>query len=174
MACELANAHAPYMQLGSVTVGTGAAAGVFERESLLLSENRSPMSTQVRDLSRSPRRGELRSARLPIEPGVAVAGPVAGDTRCCETPRMHDGCQGPWQAVTAPLPGVAQELTRHAANLGMLAVTTVNPARSKHFYLGFQAEHKLGAGAPLAPRARPPAAPLCCLHVAGSVRPLAT
>jgi hypothetical protein len=50
MACELANAHAPYMQLGSVTVGMGAAAGVFERESLLLSENRSPMSTQVRDL----------------------------------------------------------------------------------------------------------------------------
>ncbi|KAK9827597.1 hypothetical protein WJX81_002191 [Elliptochloris bilobata] len=81
MACELANAHAPYMQMGSVTVGTGAAGGVFERESDLLSENRSAMATQ--------------------------------------------------------------ELTRHAANLGMLAAATVNPEQRKHFYLGFQAEHKL-------------------------------
>lgn len=36
-----------------------------------------------------------------------------------------------------------QELTRHAANLGMLAAATVNPDQRKHFYLGFQAEHKL-------------------------------
>ncbi|KAK9845443.1 hypothetical protein WJX81_006533 [Elliptochloris bilobata] len=83
MACELANAHAPYMQMGSVTVGVGAAAGVFERESVLLSEKRSPMSTQ--------------------------------------------------------------ELTRHAANLGMLAAATANPVHSRHFYLGFQGEHRLTA-----------------------------
>ena len=37
----------------------------------------------------------------------------------------------------------AQELTRHAANLGMLAAATVNPDQRNHFYLGFQAEHKL-------------------------------
>lgn len=34
-------------QMGSVTVGAGAAAGVFERESDLLSESRSAMATQV-------------------------------------------------------------------------------------------------------------------------------
>ena len=39
--------------------------------------------------------------------------------------------------------GPAQELTRHAANLGMLAAATLNPDQRKHFYLGFQAEHKL-------------------------------
>ena len=33
--------------MGSVTVGAGAAAGVFERESDLLSESRSAMATQV-------------------------------------------------------------------------------------------------------------------------------
>jgi len=42
-------------------------------------------------------------------------------------------------------PAAPQELTRHAANLGMLAAATVNPDRRKHFYLGFQAEHKLAA-----------------------------
>ncbi len=68
MACELANAHAPYMQLGSVTVGTGAAAGVFERESLLLSENRSPMSTQARDLL-TPCRWQLCRALSAVRPG---------------------------------------------------------------------------------------------------------
>ncbi len=56
----------------------------------------------------------------------------------------------------------------------MLAVTTVNPARSKHFYLGFQAEHKLGAGALLVSGAGLPYAALCCLHTARSVRPLVT
>lgn len=39
------------VQMGSVTVGAGAAAGVFERESDLLSENRSAMSTQVCNVS---------------------------------------------------------------------------------------------------------------------------
>jgi 3-hydroxy-3-methylglutaryl CoA synthase len=34
--------------MGSVTVGAGAAAGVFERESDLMAENRSAMSTQAR------------------------------------------------------------------------------------------------------------------------------
>ena len=46
-ACTLANAHAPYVQMGSITASAGAAEGVFERESVLLSENRSPMSTQA-------------------------------------------------------------------------------------------------------------------------------
>ena len=46
-ACALARAHAPYVQMGSITASAGAAAGVFERESVLLSEKRSPYSTQA-------------------------------------------------------------------------------------------------------------------------------
>ena len=50
-----------------------------------------------------------------------------------------------------PAAALAQELTRHAANLGMIAAATANPLRSKHFYLGFQAEHKLAAASAQAP-----------------------
>ena len=35
-----------------------------------------------------------------------------------------------------PAAALAQELMRHAANLGMIAAATANPLRSKHFYLG--------------------------------------
>ena len=55
-ACALANAHAPYVQMGSITASAGAAEGVFERESVLLSENRSPMSTQASCLPSRPSR----------------------------------------------------------------------------------------------------------------------
>lgn len=51
-----------------------------------------------------------------------------------------------------------QELTRHAANLAMLAAAAANPVKSKHYYLGFQAEHKLAATGALAlsPKAHQP------------------
>ena len=56
-----------------------------------------------------------------------------------------------------------QELTRHAANLGMIAAATANPLRSKHFYLGFQAEHKLAAASAQAPCISTP----LCLTIMG-------
>ena len=52
-------------------------------------------------------------------------------------------CCGRFRRPIPKLLPLPQELTRHAANLGMLAAATVNPDQRKHFYLGFQAEHKL-------------------------------
>jgi len=155
--------------MGSVTVGAGAAAGVFERESDLMAENRSAMSTQARPAAWQ------RAAYQAPRPVVR-----AGETCCTGCPpsgratarRMCQGVRGSPALRRTPAP---QELTRHAANLGMLAAATVNPARSKHFYLGFQAEHKLAASSarPRAlPRRReaPHACRLPCALLAGSWR----
>ena len=65
-------------------------------------------------------------------------------------------------AYCKPAPALVQELTRHAANLGMLAAATANSLRSKHFYLGFQVEHRLTAtGAQLPMQSNSIVAVLC-------------
>ena len=156
-ACALANAHAPYVQMGSASAG--AAEGVFERESVLLSENRSPMSTQARPRVQQAQQAlhvvgavllawaapssdffdERTPGRLCVAYGTSHVFHYDPTTLCTAVSMHHLATQ--WN----PAPALAQELTRHAANLGMLAAATANPLRSKHFYLGFQAEHKLAA-----------------------------
>ena len=173
--------------MGSVTVGAGAAAGVFERESDLLSESRSAMATQVHCVWHSETCPAARHsvlllvmhamhaasntpARIPLtydqehgfvliakccRIGCAASGaPVLYQPTCKEhSLECVKTCCGRVLALKSLTPyPYPQELTRHAANLGMLAAATVNPEQRKHFYLGFQAEHKLAySGAPASP-----------------------
>lgn len=163
-ACALANAHAPYVQMGSITASAGAAEGVFERESVLLSENRSPMSTQAHPcLPSKPDRlwsclcacllclGQLPN-KLHAERTVTKA--MIINHLCKDSSAlMHTSKQAILCMLgTHTKRALVQELTRHAANLGMLAAATANPLRSRHFYLGFQAEHKLAATSAQLPR----------------------
>ena len=143
--CALASMHAPYAQMGSLTASAGAAAGVFERESVLLSENQP----------------HEHAGKFPLAQHLFACLPqwcahtnvtLGIKTRSPSPVALHDvehsserAPLGHTSAYCKPAPALVQELTRHVANLAMLAAATANSLRSKHFYLGFQAEHRLTA-----------------------------